>query len=85
MSEDLVLKTPWGDLHPRELRRRLKISQKMVGEKLGCSQSAISKLENRPLLQWGIFTLISYTKALGASLKVTAVGIPEHGDVVIYE
>jgi len=54
----------------QELRKALSLTQEQIAEKLGISQAAVSKMENRP--DTHIRTLARFVEAMGGTLKVTA-------------
>jgi DNA-binding transcriptional regulator YiaG len=53
----------------RELRKGRRVSQSAMAERLGTTQSKVSKLERRADLRVG--TLDAYVRALGGSLDLT--------------
>lgn len=59
------------DLTLRELRQALELTQAELADSLKVKQSAISKLESQP--DMFVTTLRRYIRAMGGSLKITAI------------
>ena len=55
------------------LRRRLKVSQKDVAARMGVSQSRVCQIERGDAQNFGVGILLTYVRALGGTLEVTAV------------
>lgn len=56
--------------HITILRHMLKLTQKDIAEKIGCSQSKISKIENSPDREISVKDLADYSDALGLSMLI---------------
>lgn len=63
--------SPAGGLQLKEARSKRGLTQRAVGERMGISQSDVSKLERRPDLR--LSTLRSYLEATGGKLEVWVV------------
>jgi predicted XRE-type DNA-binding protein len=55
-----------------QLRRRRDLTQKVVAEQMGVSQSRVSAIESGDVSATELRTLASYISALGGKLKVVA-------------